>query len=50
MRTALASLEQTRAQLAANRDMPAEARRDAVREIEQAMREVREEMAQRDDD
>lgn len=50
MRTALASLEQTRAQLAASRDMPAEARRDAVREVEQAMREVRDEMAQRDDD
>lgn len=50
MRTALASLEQTRAQLAANRDMPAEARRDAVRGVEEAMREVRDEMTQRDDD
>ncbi|MBW6526046.1 M56 family metallopeptidase [Sphingomonas sp. RHCKR7] len=50
MRTALASLEQTRSQLAASRDMPAEARRDAVRDVEQAMREVRDEMAQRDDD
>ncbi|TCP34922.1 M56 family metallopeptidase [Sphingomonas sp. BK235] len=51
LRSALASLEQTRAHLAANRDMPAEARRDAVQGIEEAIREMRDDMrADRDGD